>query len=469
MFTRRLITVAVSFCLLFGLVGVAWAAPDTPAANYPGLWKWDGQTIESSASDVGSHTSIAFDPSTGIPYISYYDATAQTVKLASPLKDGNCGPNNSWWCRPIGDPQSKVGKYSSIDISRRSMGFWDLGIAYYNENNGGLRFAEYSCTVLACHWSYDDVYAPSSASIKYPSLKYGTDGTPYISFYASTGLDAGLFYAHRVASGGNCAGNTKWACDKVDSKPGLSVGMYNSLALNSSNEARISYYDAVGKYLKYAVQSTAGGDGVNCGPGGNTWVCRGIDPSGNDQGLFTSLALSPTGKENPHIAYYDKTSGMLKHAYYVGSDGNCGLNSSTLKFEWQCDNMINIGAGMGALGNVGITIALDANQSPVIGYMNASEDLAPSALEIARPNSAYHRFAGNCGPTIGNPIHISQWTCQTLDNGGAYTSEAAYASLGISPAGLAYVAYSEWDDYHSKNNLKIAFQQFQNFIPLVAR
>jgi hypothetical protein len=464
MYKRHFTTAVLTICILLSLTSTVLAAPDTPVTTYPGLHRWTGYTVDSSTSNLGAYTSIAFDPSSGIPFVSYYDATAQTVKLASPATNAGCGPNGTWWCRAIDDPVAKVGKYSSLDISKHGLGLWDLGIAYLNENNNGLRFAEYSCTLITCKWTYENVFVLSGATVKYASLKYGTDGVPHIAFFGTTLAGGGLFYATRGTGSSNCGGSTTWQCVAIEHFSGSNVGMYNSLALNGSNKARISYYDAVNHKLKYAVQSTSGASGNNCGAD-NAWFCRYIDPSVHDQGLFTSLALSSSGPENPHIAYYDKTSGMLKHAYFVGSGGNCGINAA-FHLEWECEDTVNIGANMGTASNVGISIALDANKQPVIAYMNASEDQAPASLEIARPNSASGALIGNCGPTHSL---FPEWTCKLLDGGGSYLNEADYASVGINSAGLAYVAYSEYDDYSSKYNLKVVFQQMNIYLPLVEK
>jgi hypothetical protein len=457
---RRITTAILTICLMLSLTSSVLAAPDTPGTTYPGLHHWNGYTVESTTSHVGTYTSIAFDPDSGIPFVSYYDATAQTVRLASPATNANCGPSNSWWCRGIQDPVTKVGKYSALDISSRLMGFWDLGIAYLNANNNGLRFAEYSCTpITPCKWTYVDVFVSSGTTVKYISFKYGTDGVPHIAFFATTPAGGGLFYATRGTGSSNCTGSTTWQCVAIQHFSGSNTGLYNSLALNGSNKARISYYDAVAKKLMYAVESTPGGLGTNCAAN-DAWNCQNIDSSSDDQGLFTALALSTSGSENPHIAYYDYTSGMLKHAYYVGSAGNCGST------HWECEDLIDIGAGMGSVSNVGISITLDENKAPVIAYMDASDDQAPAALGVARPSSAYGEPIGNCGPA--QPL-FGVWTCKTLDGGGSFLNEAEYATIGINSAGLAYIAYAEDDSYNSKTNLKIAFQQLALYLPLVEK
>ncbi len=184
----------------------------------------------------------------------------------------------------------------------------------------------------------------------------------------------------------------------------------------------------------------------------------------NTVGLFPSIIL----KSNvPYIAYYNKTSGELKLAHWVGKNGggNCALSSIDSAFEWECDNFYNIGANI--IIPVGISMAIDGNHNLVLAFMDAHDSQGPSALVIARPITAFpYLLIGNCGTTAG-PLHFYQWECQTLDGGGQYTDEAYYTSVAVSPQGLAYIAYMELDSWYNNDRLKLAFQQFPVYLPLL--
>ena len=288
--------------------GEKTAAAASVSSAATAAWFTDWITSSTTVSD-GIHVSIAFDPGSGTPIVSYYDATNGNLMLASPVSSGgNCGPNNSWWCRAVvtlGD----VGQYSSIDIYAGGI-IWKLGIAYYDNTNHSLKYAEYYCP-FDCAWTYTTV--DSSADLgddigKYASLKFDSTGDPHIAYYVYDDFDSLFFpggyylkYAHYVGgSSSNCGGGA-WRCDTVDSSSTFQqTGLYPSLDLNSANQARIAYYNAFNGNLRYA---WAGASGGNCGPS-NTWQCDTIDGNtgGNPNvGLYPSLRIDKA-LNSPHSA-----------------------------------------------------------------------------------------------------------------------------------------------------------------------
>jgi len=77
------------------------------------------------------------------------------------------------------------------------------------------------------------------------------------------------------------------------------AGLYTSIALDSSDNVHISYYDAGNNALEYATNTTG------------EWVATMVDDSG-DVGLYTSIAVDGSG--GVHISYYDAANGALKYA-----------------------------------------------------------------------------------------------------------------------------------------------------------
>ena len=212
----------------------------SPGANAP----WFNIEVDTPGS-TGQYTSVAIDPSNGGTYVSYYDATNKTLRMAMNhgFGVGNCGPNNSWLCQTI-DSTYGVGKYSSIAINPVS---GEIGISYYDATNGKLKFA-HAEICPTCSWSIDTVDETLGFGVvtgKYASLQYLSDGTPYIAYhFENPGNVDALMLASYVGDGsGNCANNAivDWQCDTI--QIGEGVGQFASLALDGSDRPRIAYYD----------------------------------------------------------------------------------------------------------------------------------------------------------------------------------------------------------------------------------
>jgi hypothetical protein len=444
-------------------------------AIYPWATTWaDGSTSTS----VGAYASIAFSPIDQLPYISYYDAVNGNLMLASPVTSGgNCGTNNGWWCRVVdGDgledhSDADVGKYSSIDFWE-STGFisWKVGITYYDTTNNALKYAVYSKFGLnPGSWKIVTIVRSTlllNGDGTYTSLKYLSSGEPQIAYHAWRFTIGGTYgylqYATSVTSGGNCGEDTdagKWQCDTVDSGDSL-FGTHASLDVDYSDEVQIVYYDGDNGDLKYAYFAGIGG---SCD---NGWECSTVDSTG-DVGQFASFKAKQSNGDTLHIAYYDKTNGKLKYATSGWTTGTCGSGNS-----WYCMNVDPIGINM---TQVGISLDLDADGYPIIAYMNASEDQGPSVLNIARAASAYGiPFGiGNCGDPpcpLAQGCLFSYFQCNTIDNaayGSGWVSLADFTSVAVGPTGLATIAYYEVDDYNLDQNLKVAYQLFQLYLPLL--
>ena len=416
----------------------------SPAANAP----WFNITVD--AYDVGQYTSVAIDPSNGITYVSYYDATNQALRMAKYVgSGGNCGPNNDWSCQTI-DSGADFGKYSSIAINPVT---GRPGIAYYDATNGELEYAYRSCAPL-CYWSKytvdEPILFPTDNKGQYASLKYHSNGTPYIAYYfENTGGSDALMVASYVGIGGNCGyeyGSVtgKWQCDAI--KGGEGVGQYASLALDGAGNRHIAYYDGGNGYLWYASSFI----GTNCGPG-NTWICYPID-GGNDVGQYASLYVD--NGNDFHIAYYDATTDKLKYAFDKGSGGNCGLLGSA-----QCDTIDDMPAGSHPLG---VSMAEFYAGYPIIAYQSKNGD-----LNVARPAAVVPGKLLNCGPTAQG----STWYCETIDPGNSLgpVINGDFVSIDLSSSGLATIAYYNHFGVSKIGKLKVAYQRFQGFLPLVMK
>ena len=402
----------------------------------PASAPWFSETVYSYL-DVGQHVSLALDHANGKPYISFYDADYESLRMAKHVgSGGNCGPNNDWMCEIV-DDVGNVGQYNSIAIDPVD----DLPIiAYYDTTNGGA-------LKLAVRRVFDwDIRTIDDLSIgsagQYASLAVNTNVKAGISYYHSyiTGNDS-LWYAEYVGGGmGNCSDND-YDCELVNS--GDRVGKYTSLALDSLDRPHIAYYDGGNDALKYATFD-----------GG--WLYRWISTSQGPAGQFASLAVDANNSDLPHIAYYDSVNGTLEYAVYVGegADGNCGMSSS-VQWEWRCDEIDSMGTGTHPRG---ISLALDAAGYPIIAYQTGT-----SGLKIARPVLALDQLIGNCGPAT--PFYT--WQCDLISIGFGF-GQGDYISLAVNSAGLSTFAYYG-NSTVSDGDLRVAYQRLQVFLPLIVK
>ena len=157
---------------------------------------------------------------------------------------------------------------------------------------------------------------------QYDSLALDSSGEPHISYWDAGNKD--LRYAFRSGA--------TWTTETVDSAG--EVGEYTSLAPDSADHPHISYFDATNKDLKYATNGGAG------------WALTAIDPASN-VGYYTSLALD--GADHPHIAYFDVSASAVCYASFDGT-------------TWHGDNVDLQGM------NDYISLAIDAADRPHIAY-----------------------------------------------------------------------------------------------------
>jgi|GEM_PF-1012077 len=303
------------------------------------MGQWNIQPVDEG--DVGQYSSIAVDSSNKV-HISYMASCPEGSEFCYDFLKYATGSFGSWADRIVDSSETySVGAYSSIAIGQSD----HVHISYRSESNGFLRYATTASgtwithvldtgstagyyTSVAVNATNDHVYitnidqGTSLSSIElvdflsscaggfgcytntniesigasqYTSIALDSSANPHISYYEVNYFDASikrLKHAYYVPG-------AVWSPEIVDDPAGADVGQYNSMAIGPGNVPHISYYDATNGDLKYATKA------------GGTWAKQTVDSSG-DVGQFSSIAILSNGM--PCISYYDATNGDLKLA-----------------------------------------------------------------------------------------------------------------------------------------------------------
>ena len=302
--------------------------------------------IDTSANDVGLYTSMKV-PADGHPVISYFDDTANTLKV---LKCGDPGCGGPSTITVVDDPPvGGVGEYSSLAIGADGLPV----IAYYDSGLLSLKVAK--CQTAACNGAVTltQVDNPANTVGLYASIAIGTDSLPVISYFDQT---AG---ALKVAKCGNAACNAGNTLTTVDD-PG-NVGDHTSIVVPADGRPVIAYRDITGGDLKV----------MKCGnPACTSGNVTNVVDNAFFVGQFTSIAIGADGL--PVLSYWHDI-GRLK----VAKCGNAACTPASNVVS-VVDSPLNTSVGAYT------SIAVPADGLPIISY----HDLTNSALKVAKCGNA---------------------------------------------------------------------------------
>jgi len=359
---------------------------------------WSIQTVASTG-NVGQYSSITLNAA-GNPRISYYDQTNGDLKYAS--WDG------SRWAITTVDSAGNVGMYSSLALGSSG----NPRISYYDQTNEDLKYASWDGSRWAIttvdgtnykkgqnggNWDGDHGrYEDKSITVgMYSSLALDSSGNPRISYYDQTNED--LKYASWDGS--------RWAISTADSVK--DVGEYSSLELDTYSNPRISYFDATNGNLKFAAWNRTT----------SQWVTETVDSS-KRVGEYTSLALDSLG--NPRISYYDQQNQNLKYAAGTGHVQNPTAPAPTF-------TSITPATGPAAGGTtvtiIGTNFVTGATTVTIGGNAATSVAVSSSTTLTATTPSG----------TAGSATVVVTTAGGSVTGTGAYMYIAAPAVTGVSP------------------------------------
>lgn len=224
-----------------------------------------------------SYPSIAVDPKTGFPRISYYDGAKGTLNLAS--------FNGVSWSIEVVDEQGDIGWDTALAIDKKT-GYPRIG--YYDGMHKAFKYAAFD----GSKWSIQKAVEVVNGGWGTFLILDPWSGNPQLSY-----SDFGSREVKLASFDGNA-----WSVKAVDK--GRNDGWSNALALDQKNRRIYIGYYGDDKTLKLASFD------------GNGWHISFVD--GNiDAELGASLAVNPQSGY-PYISYYSSDH-ILRLAYYTGS------------------------------------------------------------------------------------------------------------------------------------------------------
>lgn len=353
-------------------------------------------------------------------------STTVTVNTGDSVIQANFGEN---WTLSTVDSTGNVGMWTSIELYGDNP-----RISYQDYTNTALKYASYSGTA----WTTETVNSAGSNDGAYSSLSVDADGKPRIA-YQGIYPDGTYPYNHYNLMYSEYNGST-WTNSTLiqgtfDSTYGdqhVQAGYYTSIAVDGSNNPRISYAEYYGGSPNYASQKQYNGG----------WLAETHFDTSTTRGQYSSIAYSGT---TPHISYYDYSNGNLRYAYYNGTswqilavdsaddvgqwtsiavDGSgkvhisyYDVTNTNLKYATNKTGLWVHSTVETSTGDVGkySSLHLDSNGNPSISYFDATNgDL---------------KFAWYSG---------SAWGIETVDSS---ESIGMYTSLEIDSSDRAHISY----------------------------
>ena len=323
--------------------------------------EWHLETADSSIL-VGQFTKLIFDESDS-PVILYYGYGYRDLKIAHKDIEGN-------WYNDIVDESGFVGMYCDITVLPGAR----LGVSYYDETNGDLLYREFQ----------DGFWRPEPHLVLDSDGDVGTytaiatnpiTGEPAVAYRSET--EDCVYYIYREAG--------EWHRQLVTAIPG--TGYFIDLAFDRNGVPYVVFQDYRNDPRTIDV--------IIAQQAGEVWISRVVQSAG-DVGFYCSLAMDAAGF--PHLVYYDDTVRGVRYTFWNG------------RF-WVTDVVDAAGDHVGRF----CSLALGDDGLPMAAYW-ADETLR-------------FRKADSWGaPVTEPPAPVVEEGAHHVDTGGCFVATAAFGS-----------------------------------------
>lgn len=348
---------------------------------------------EAAASVAGEvmYPSIVTDSSRN-PYIAYYNYYTSGGRPTGDLMLAS--DTGAGWSTLAIDTTGDTGLHPDLAIDENDA----LYISYYYASDGtysqdNLMFAS-NCNGTWVTDTVDGVGTGSHSVGEYSAIAVDSTGQVHIVYYDDT--DDSLRYATSLNT---CGSSMSWTTEAIDETVGADVGQEVSMVMDETGVLYFSYYDATNSNLKYGY-GTSG-----------AWTTTTLD-STDANGHYSSIGLDSTKKV--HISYYSSTDSSLR--YITNKTSGLPPFIMGIKIGW-IPKTVDDSASVGLY----TSLVMNSEDTPFISYYDGSnQDL---------------KFAFLDGST---------WDLSILD--GAYTSTGLWSTLAVDNLDFFHIGYVDSGD-----------------------